>query len=273
MEKKNPSHVQRVLITGASKGIGKAIAQKLSQFPDKFQVHGTSRNIQSIPSESKLPNVTYHNLELSDPASIHALISAVPDVDILINNAGCSHNGPIEELPLDRSHHYFEINFFGAVALIQGYLPSMRTRRKGFIINISSMAGKTPVPFTTMYAASKSALISLTLGLENELHSFGIKVTTIAPFEIQTGITQEIIYGPDSEYAQLSKVVKQIRDDKIAHGPTPDIVGDLVMKILHMRRPKSFYPVGRKAPFKYFIIKHLPNRIVARGTRKLFNLP
>ncbi len=127
--------IQSVLITGASKGIGFAIANKLIQYPEKYRVYGTSRDITTIENECKLKEVTYFNLNLSDPSSISSLIADLPEMDILINNAACSHNGPVEEIPSDRSHRYFEINFFGVLALIQGYLPSMRQNRKGFIIN------------------------------------------------------------------------------------------------------------------------------------------
>ena len=273
MKQSDQTKIQRVLITGASKGIGRAIAKKLAQYPEKYRIYGTSRDITTIENENKLKEVTYFNLELSDPQSISSLIVDLPEIDILINNAACSHNGPVEEIPLDRVHNYFEINFFGTLALIQAYLPSMRKNRKGYIINISSMAGMTPVPFSTLYAASKAALTALTLGLESEVHSFGIKVVSIAPFEFRTTIPQEIIITPNSEYKILAKTVKNIRDMKIAHGPSPDIVGNLVAKILTLRHPKRFYPAGKNAKIKHFVIKHLPQRIVARGTRKLFNLP
>ncbi len=265
--------IQSVLITGASKGIGFAIANKLIQYPEKYRVYGTSRDITTIENECKLKEVTYFNLNLSDPSSISSLIADLPEMDILINNAACSHNGPVEEIPLDRVHEYFEINFFGTLALIQAYLPYMRKNQNGYIINISSMAGMTPVPFSTLYAASKAALIALTLGLESEVHSLGIKVVSVAPFEFRTNIPQEIIIKPNSEYSSLTKTVKNIRDMKIAHGPSPGIVGDLIAKILTLRHPKRFYPVGKNARIKHFVIKHLPQNLVARGTRKLFNLP
>ena len=272
MKQNDQNKIQRVLITGASKGIGFAIAKKLVQSPEKYRIYGTSRDITTIENLNKIKEVTYINLDLSDPTSISSLLADLPEIDILINNAACSHNGPVEEIPLDRVRKYFEINFFGTLALIQAYLPNMRKNRKGYIINISSMAGMTPVPFSTFYAASKAALIALTLGLESEVHSFGIKVLSIAPFEFRTTIPQEIIIKPNSDYRSLTKTVKNARDKKIAHGPSPGIVGDLVAKILTLRHPKRFYPAGKYPKIKYFFIKHLPQRLIARGTRKIFGL-
>jgi len=272
LKQNDQNKIQRVLITGASKGIGFAIAKKLVQFPEKYRIYGTSPDTPIVENENKIKEVTYFNLDLSDPLSIASLIDDLPEIDILINNAGCSHNGPVEEIPIDRVREYFEINFFGTLALIQAYLPNMRKNRKGHIINITSMAGMTPVPFSTIYAASKAALNALTLGLENEVRSFGIKVLSIAPFEVRTTMPQEIIIKPNSEYRSLTKTVKNARDKKIAHGPSPGIVGDLVAKILTLRHPKRFYPAGKYPKIKYFFIKHLPQRLVARGTRKIFGL-
>ena len=273
MKQNDQNNIKRILITGASKGIGLAIAKKLVQSPEKYRIYGTSPDTPIVEKKNMIKEVTYFNLDLSDPLSIASLIADLPEIDILINNAACSHNGPVEEIPLDRVREYFEINFFGNLALIQAYLPNMRKNRKGHIINITSMAVMTPVPFSTLYAASKAAMNALTLGLESEIHSFGIKVVSIAPFEIHTTMPQEMIIKTNSEYRSLTKTVKNFRDKKISHGPSPSIVGDLVAKILTKRNPKRFYPAGKYPKIKYFFIKHLPQRLIARSTRKIFGLP
>ena len=123
---------KRVLITGASRGIGAAIAYCLCQ--KGYRVIGTSRHPESI--EKPLEGVEYIQLDLNDQNSVDAALNRVGDIDILINNAGQSHLGAAEEYPLELTRALFETNFFGPLRLIQGLLPGMRQRRKGFILNI-----------------------------------------------------------------------------------------------------------------------------------------
>ncbi len=276
MEHNPTKSPQKVLITGASKGIGYAIAKQLSIRPSEFQVFGTTRNVDSLTEDQKIENVQYLNLDLNDPASIASLGAKLTeigvDIDILINNAGCAQNGSVEEVPLNRVRDYFEVNFFGLVALTQIMLPHMRKQRAGYIINISSMAGVSPVPFSSYYAASKAAVTALSFGLENELRPFGIKVVTIAPFEIDTNLPQDFQTPVDSEYYKNSMKVKTARDKGLANTPTPNIVGKLVEKILHASKPKSFYPVGKNARLKSFLIKLLPRGFIAKQTRNMFDL-
>ncbi|MHA1674708.1 MAG: SDR family oxidoreductase [Promethearchaeota archaeon] len=267
---------QKVLITGASKGIGNAIAKQLSALPSEFQVFGTTRNVDSLKEDQKIENVQYFNLDLKDPASIASLGSELTkngiNIDILINNAGCAQNGSVEEVSLDRVRGYFEINFFGLVSLTQIMLPHMRKQRAGCIINISSMAGVSPVPFSSYYAATKAAVTALSFGMENELRPFGINVVTIAPFEIDTNLPQDFQTPIDSEYYSNSMKVKSARDKGLANAPTPKIVGELVEKILHASKPKSFYPVGKNAKLKSFLIRLLPRGFIAKQTRNMFDL-
>ncbi|MCF2141583.1 MAG: SDR family oxidoreductase [Candidatus Lokiarchaeota archaeon] len=262
----------KVLITGASGGIGNAIAKKLAQSPEKYEVYGTSRFPKKIPQELHIPNLKFYSLDLTQASSIESLLKKLPKVDILINNAGCSHNGPVEEIPMERVREYFELNFFGLVSLIRGYLPSMRTQEFGYIINVSSIASLSPVPFSSFYAASKAAVNALTFGLANEIHNFGIKAIVVAPFEIKTDLPQDFQTKKSSQYYSASKAVKNSRDHGLLHGPSPEVVAEAIWKILHSRNPKLFYPVGKNAKIKYFLIKHLPRRIISNQTRKIFHI-
>ncbi|WP_457557698.1 SDR family oxidoreductase [Candidatus Harpocratesius sp.] len=262
----------KVLITGASGGIGYAIAKKLAQSPEKYEVYGTSRFPKKIPQELHILNLNFHSLDLTQPSSIESLLTILPHVDILINNAGCSHNGPVEEIPMEHVREYFELNFFGLVSLIRGYLPNMRAQKFGYIINISSMASLSPVPFSSFYAASKAAVNALTFGLANEIYNFGIKAIVVAPFEINTNLPQDFQTKKSSQYYSNSKAVKNSRDHGLLHGPSPIVVADTIWKILNSRNPKLFYPVGKNAKLKYFLIKHLPQWIISNSTRKIFNI-
>ncbi|RLI65652.1 MAG: short-chain dehydrogenase/reductase [Promethearchaeia archaeon] len=261
-----------VLITGASRGIGNAIARKLAQYPESFQVNGTSRQPQSDLITENGGVIKFLQLDLTKSDSIADLVDQLPQVDILINNAGCSHNGPAEEIPISRVREYFELNFFGMTLLIQAYLPYMRKQRFGYIINISSMASESPVPFSSFYAASKAAVNALTYGLANEIAPFNVKALVIAPFEVNTALPQDFLTIPSSPYYNNSLKVKEARDQGLAGAPSPEIVAEKVFHILSSKSPKNFYPTGKNARFKYFLIKHLPRSFIQKQTRKIFNL-
>lgn len=253
----------RALVTGASRGIGKAIADTLAR--ERWDVIGTSRT--PAPSDPLLP------LDLGDEASIDSLAATVGDIDALINNAGGSQIGPIEEVPVAAMRALFERNLFGAVRLTQKVLPSMRERHEGRILFVSSMSGVTPVPFLSVYAASKAALIAIAHGLRQEVAADGIQVSVIAPFDVHTTIPLDLQYAGDSAYLEQLLRVKEVRDRTLAEGADPEDVAKVVLKVLEAPRPRSFYPVGKSAGIKHFLLRHLPARLVERLVRHLYGLP
>ena len=136
------------LVTGASRGIGRAIAARLSQAG--CAVIGTFRDPSALRRGDPLPGVRYLPLDLRDQRSIQALAAEVGVVDVLVNNAGMSQIGPVEDVPLDLVRGIFETNLFGLLSLTKLFLPGMRARRAGMIVNIASFAGVTPVPSSAM---------------------------------------------------------------------------------------------------------------------------
>lgn len=256
------------LITGASKGIGKAIAERLSK--ENYTIIGTSRNPDKIPGKERLLNVEYLSLDLTDEKSIKAFIKKLNVIDILINNAGISQIGPVEEAPMDRVEYLFNLNLLGIIRLTQGMLPSMRERGKGCIINISSMAGRIAVPFSALYAASKAGIEGFSAGLRNEVAEYGIKVVIVSPGYINTSIPQERYYSDASPYRESIEKVKQVRDNSILHSPGPDIIAKKISKILKMKNPGPYYPAGGAAPVFAFLAKHLPASFVQKQVRKKF---
>ncbi|MEA2076980.1 MAG: SDR family oxidoreductase [Candidatus Marinimicrobia bacterium] len=257
---------KRVLVTGASSGIGRSIAELLLQ--QGFDVLGTSRDPQTI--KNKLSEVKYFALDLQDPKSIDALIPELGDIDILINNAGQSQIGPLEEIPMEKVRSLFEINLFGIIQLTKAILPGMRARKKGTIINISSMSGIFGVGFTPVYCGSKFALEGVFRSLRQEVRSFGIKVVMIEPGYIATGLKQEPFLPEGSEYYESAKIFKGIRDHNIETGATPAEVAKKVLFILKQKDPKPGYPVGGDAPRNAFLSRILPIRLVEWFQRKKF---
>ena len=259
-----------VLITGASRGIGRATAEKLVS--EGYTVYGTSRDPKNMKDEDKVAGVKYLALDLTNENSIDVLIRTLGSVDVLINNAGISQIGPIEEVPFEKLREIFELNLFGVIKLIQGFLPGMRERKNGFILNVSSMAGKFAVPFSGIYAAAKHGIEGLSWSLKNEVKEFGIEVCTVEPAYIKTTIPQLKMYRDNSPYLESLMKVKNKRDASIAHGPEPVVVAEKIAKILKSRKVKPAYPVGGSAAFESFIRKVLPDSWLIKLIRNNFNL-
>ena len=118
--------------------------------------------------------------------AVAAITQTVGPIDVLVNNAGYGHEGTLEESPLDDIRRQFDVNVFGAVAMIKAVLPAMRERRSGHIINITSMGGFITLPGIAYYCGSKFALEGITETLAKEVAGFGIKVTAVAPGSFRT---------------------------------------------------------------------------------------
>ena len=260
----------RALVTGASRGIGRAIAEALAR--RGYSVLGTTRSPAALSDDQKLPGVHYLRLDLVDEKSIDSLVKEAGDVDVLVCNAGASQIGPIEEVPMEAMRRLFQQNLLGSVRLTQGLLPGMRARGRGRIIFISSYAGVTPVPFLSVYAATKAALTALARGLRQEVMAEGVWVSAIAPFDIHTDIPLDLRFREDSPYKTALLRVKEVRDRSLAEAPEPLMVARTVLRVLAANRPRAFYPVGRNARFQGFLLKHLPDRTVERIVRRLFRV-
>jgi short-subunit dehydrogenase len=258
----------RILVTGASRGIGRAVALHLAA--QGHQVIGTSRDPTRIPEVERIPGVRYVALDLTDQASVEGILAVVGDVDVVVNNAGASQTGAIEEASMPRVRRLFELNLFGQLRLIQGVLPGMRRNRRGLIINVASFAGVSPVPFSAVYAASKAALIAVSRGLRHEVAPWGIRVVVVAPFDIATGIPQERYGEEDSPYRSFARQARAARDRRMREAPGPRIVAKRILRIISSDHPRPFVPVGRAACLMALLVKHLPETLVDRVLARQF---
>ena len=258
---------QRVLITGASSGIGRAIAELLL---DKgYYVIGTSRNPDSI--RDRIPGLEYHPLDLQNEESIISLVEKIGPIDILINNAGQGQVGPLEEVPIEKVRALFEINLFGIIRLTQAVLPSMRKNRSGLIINLSSMSGVFGVGFTSVYCGTKFAVEGIFRSLRQEVRPFGIKVVQIEPGYVATGFKQDPYMDPTSDYYEANKIFKTIRDHNIETGVPPEEIAKKVHYVIKQKNPKPAYPVGGDAPRNAFLSRILPIRLVEWFQQRKFS--
>lgn len=257
-----------VLVTGASTGIGRAIAVYLSQ--KQFRVFATARN----PADVR--DLKGFRLDVTDERSIQdaaaALEAELGDEGLygLVNNAGITVSGPLELLDLAEIRRQFEVNLFGQIAVTQAFLPLLR-RANGRIVNMSSINGRVAPPFLGPYAMSKFALEAFSDALRRELEPWGIEVAVIEPGAIRTPIWTKGIESAKERIAKMparvhelyGKEIEQTRDRArrmIDVAAPPDRVAKVVHEALVAERPKTRYPVGRDARMAVRLAWLLPDR-------------
>ncbi len=179
-----------LLITGVSSGFGRALAEEALQ--QGFLVVGTVRNQQDkIDFEALNPDSAFARLldvtHDEEPQQVVASIEReIGQIDVLVNNAGYGLEGIVEETSLDQVRRQFDVNVFGAVAMMHAILPYMRQRRAGRILNITSMGGMITLPGLGIYHGSKFALEGISESLAKEVRDLGIYVTAIEPGAFRT---------------------------------------------------------------------------------------
>jgi short-subunit dehydrogenase len=237
-----------VIITGASSGMGKVTADYLSQ--QGHTVFGTCRNPPNYPIPD---NYSLIALDLTEAESIENFVayfrnnSIVPEV--LINNAGVGITGPAEELPIATIRAHFETNFFGPIALTQGLLPLLRKADNGCIVNITSIAAYSGLPFRAIYSASKSAFSIFTEALRMELRKAHIRVATIAPGDYATNIASRRHHAPvikDSPYETVYSEALSTMNAHVDDGSDPIEIAKTIEKIIFETHPKVHYLSGKR---------------------------
>lgn len=179
-----------ILITGVSSGFGRAIAVEAMARGHTVigTVRGEAASEQFVELDRQRAHARILDVTRFDeiPAAVAEIESSVGPVDVLINNAGYGHEGTLEESPLEEMRRQFEVNVFGATAMMKAVLPYMRQRRRGRIINITSMGGFITLPGIAYYCGSKFALEGISEVLGKEVQAFGIAVTAVAPGSFRT---------------------------------------------------------------------------------------
>lgn len=210
-----------LLITGVSSGFGRALA--LEALGTGHRVVGTVRSKQARREFEALAaeNATARILDVTDFDAIDEVVAdierTVGPVDVLVNNAGYGHEGIFEESPLADMRRQFDVNVFGAVAMMKAVLPYMRDRRSGHILNITSMGGHITLPGISYYCGSKFALEGISESVGKEVKSFGITVTAVAPGSFRTDWAgRSMIRTPRSvaDYDGLFDPIREARRQK-----------------------------------------------------------
>lgn len=242
-------------ITGVSSGFGRAIAN--AALRAGHRVVGTVRTEQAATefkgqfhaeAHVRLLDVTQFDAVAPLAAAVEAEIGPV---DVVINNAGYGHEGILEESSLDDMRRQFDVNVFGAVAVIKAFLPFMRQRRRGHIVNITSMGGYITMPGISYYCGSKFALEGISETLAKEVKGLGIAVTAVAPGSFRTdwaGRSMVRSARSISDYDSLFDPVRQSRVDKSGKQPgDPDKVAAAILTLVDMPEPPEHLLIGSDA--------------------------
>lgn len=210
-----------LMITGVSSGFGLALAQEALQAGHR--VVGTVRSEAALHAfEALAPGrAVGRQLDVTAFDAIAGVVAdietAVGPIDVLVNNAGYGHEGIMEESPLASMRQQFDVNVFGPVAMMKAVLPFMRQRRRGHILNITSMGGYITMPGISYYCGSKFALEGISSALATEVAPFGIAVTAVAPGSFRTdwaGRSMQRAPRTIADYDALFDPVRQAREEK-----------------------------------------------------------
>ena len=280
------AHAQAVLVTGTGKGIGNAVVERLID-RGYYVYAGVRQEADAERWRNHSDRAHPLIMDVTDQATIDAAARAIQSslgnksLAGVVNNAGIAIAGPLEFLPIAELRRQLEVNVIGQIAVTQAVLPMLRTSR-GRIINIGSIAGRSALPLTGAYAASKFALEALTDSLRVELMPAGIEVSIIEPGVIATPIWDTSMKSADvilnglpkaafDYYGRLIAAVRK-RAERGVGGLPPSVVADAVEHALTAKRPRTRYLVGRDARTRA-LFQHLPDRVrdrlIARQLAKL----
>jgi len=242
-------------ITGVSSGFGRAIAA--AALAAGHRVVGTVRDEAARIAFDDLSRGRAHAriLDVTQFDRIDALVaeveSTIGPVDVVINNAGYGHEGILEESPLDAMRRQFDVNVFGAVAVAKAFLPFMRGRRSGHIVNITSMGGFITMPGIAYYCGSKFALEGISEALGKEMAPFGVHVTAVAPGSFRTDWAgRSMVRSPRAipDYDALFGPVRAARQDKHGHQlGDPAKAAAAILQLVEMAEPPSHLLLGSDA--------------------------
>ncbi|PYI13835.1 putative short chain oxidoreductase/dehydrogenase [Aspergillus japonicus CBS 114.51] len=227
------------LITGASSGLGAALAD--AALRAGHTVLATARN----PAQATLtthPNLTWLALDITAPSTTSTLqtaLAAHPPVDVLINNAGYSLLGSIEDMTLAEVHAQFDTNVFGAIRVLQAVLPGMRARRSGTVVNISSSAGLDGLPACAVYAGSKFAMEGMSESLAKELAPLGVRVLLVEPGTLRTGFWAAFVepaagLNPEYQGTPVEAVLTRFRGNRTGEATGGSDPGKAAQRIVEV---------------------------------------
>lgn len=257
------------LVTGASSGIGAAVASRLAAAG--YAVYGTSRRGTESGSGA-FPMLT---LDVTSDASVEAAVSEVlrreGRIDLLVNNAGVGvAPAAAEESSLEQAQRIFDTNFFGLVRMTRAVVPHMRAQGHGRILNIGSVLGFLPMPYGALYAASKHAVEGYSESLDHELRTRGIRVSVIEPAYTRTQFDANMVEADAKldEYRQVRGALSDTLKHVMAKADDPAVIAEVVLLAANATRPEVRYTAGGLAGRLRLMRRFAPASWLDAGIRK-----
>jgi short-subunit dehydrogenase len=262
-------------VTGASRGIGRATALELARRGHRtFALARSEADLEELAREAKdqsldvVPLVMDVAEEATRRRAVDAIMEATEGygVDVLVNNAGYGQLGPLEEVTPEQLRRQLEVNVVGLHAFTRPFLPGMRERGQGRIVNVSSAAGRVSTPFMGAYCASKFALEAMSDALRVELRPFGVRVVLIEPGPIRTSFGE--VAGrlsasrPTSPYARYEGGYRQARQGSDLFGRSPQAVARAIARAVEAEHARARYTVTLPAKLAAMARRLVPDAVV-----------
>jgi short-subunit dehydrogenase len=259
-----------VVITGLADGMGREVAKMLAAKGDSvagFDVDAEGISTLKGELEAIGGDHLLEAMDITDRAGIAAFRDRVLEkythVDTVLSNVGIGFFSPFEEVDLEKAFKCLEINVIGAAAIFQAFLPSMRERRKGKLIAMSSLVGRIPFPFESIYSASKFAVTGLVMSLRYEVEPFGIRVALIEPAQVSTTFAAKIhVLPPEgSPYRDRARRFIDRDNELIKTAPDPVQAAEKIVKVVHSNKPSLYTSIDTMSGVFQFLNKVLPTRV------------
>jgi NAD(P)-dependent dehydrogenase (short-subunit alcohol dehydrogenase family) len=261
------------LVTGASSGIGLATAKALRDAG--FRVFGTSRRATA----ERTDGIAMLACDVTDDVSVTKLVERVlaeaGRIDLLVNNAGMGLLGAAEETSTVQAQALFDVNVFGVLRMTSAVLPVMRRQGEGRIINMSSVLGLIPAPYSAVYASTKHAIEGYSESLDHELRTFGIRVVLVEPAYTKTAF-EENLARPDrllGIYDAARAGMNAIMRKAIETGDAPEVVARTIVEAATTSVPKRRYAAGKMARQITLLRRFVPESAFDKSLRKQSGLP
>lgn len=257
-----------LLLTGGSSGIGKATVELFAG--RGWQVFELSRHGRSTTG------ITHVDCDVCDEQNVRDAVDEVfrhtDHIDVVISNAGYGISGAVEFTDMADARRQFDVNFFGALALVKAVLPRLRAQRGGRIIFTSSVAAVLSIPYQSFYSATKAAINAFALALQNEVRQFGIRVSVLMPGDVATGFTDARTKSEEGNevYTHARRAVEAMEKDE-RNGMSPLAMARALYRVATTACPAPQYIGGFQYKIFCLLDRLLPKRLVNWIVGKLYS--
>jgi short-subunit dehydrogenase len=213
--------------------------------------------------------------DLAVDAAVREVLAKTGRIDLLVNNAGVGLMGAAEESSLEQAKWIFDVNLFGAIRMTKAVLPSMRQQRSGRIVNISSVLGLIPSPFSALYASSKHAIEGYSESLDHEVRGSGIRVVLVEPAYTRTGFDSNALVADqqNDHYAAARENAEAVFRAVMTTADSPDVVADVVVTAATAAAPRLRYTAGSMAKKVSLLRRFVPASAFDKSLRKQLQMP